>query len=165
MVTECQKCSRTIPIESVYCPYCGHGIKASARSTQVLVGGALMMVATMANLIFLVFALQALMNIYSWYPLLVAQFWFSYDQIFTMFFLTGVLFGFSAIILSLTRKRYRWTMVSSLLCTLSGGGAWIISMIIPHSNIMQSLLYYFFPLLATPSIGAVLIFFRKAEFK
>jgi hypothetical protein len=165
MVAECPKCSKTIPVDSVYCPYCGHGIKPPARSTQVSVGGALMIAATMANFIFLVYALQALINIHSWYPALVAQFWFSYNQIFTVFFLTGVLFGLSAIILSLTRKRYRWTMASSLLCTLSGGGAWIISMIIPHSNMLQSLLYYFFPLLAAPSIGVVLIFFRKAEFK
>jgi len=165
MVAECPKCSRTIPVDSVYCPYCGHGIKPSARSTQVSVGGALMIAATMANFIFLVYALQALINIHSWYPALVAQFWFSYNQVFTVFFLTGVLSGLSATILSLTRKKYTWTMASSLLCTLSGGGAWTLSMIIPHSNMLQSLLYYFLPLLAAPSIGVVLIFSRKAEFK
>jgi hypothetical protein len=124
-----------------------------------------MIVATVANLIFLVFALQAIINIHRWYPPLIAQTWFAYDQFLTVFFFIGLLFGLSATILSLSRKSYRWTLASSILCTLSGGGAWIISMIVPHSNTVQSLLYYFSPLLATPLIGAVLIFFRAAEFK
>lgn len=164
MVSECPKCGRTIPADSVYCPYCGYGIKPSARSTQVSVGGSLMIVAAVANLIFLVFSLRALANIYSWYPPLVAQVWFVYDQILTVFSFTGVLFGLSAAIFSLTRKSYKWTIAFAVLCTLSGGGAWIISMIIPHSNVVQSLLYYFLPLLTTPFIGTVLIFFRKSEF-
>jgi len=127
-------------------------------------GGSLMIVAAVANLIFLVFSLRALANIYSWYPPLVAQVWFLYDQILTVFSFTGVLFGLSAAILSLTRKSYKWTIAFAVLCTLSGGGAWIISMIIPHSNVVLSLLYYFLPLLTTSFIGTVLIFFRKSEF-
>jgi hypothetical protein len=123
-----------------------------------------MIVAAVANLIFLVFSLRALANIYSWYPPLVAQVWFVYDQILTVFSFTGVLFGLSAALLSLTRKSYKWTIAFAVLCTFSGGGGWIMSMIIPHSNVVQSLLYYFLPLLTTPFIGTVLIFFRKSEF-
>lgn len=164
MVSECPKCGRTIPDDSVYCPYCGYGIKPSARSTQVSAGGALMIAAAVVSLIFFVLSFQALLNIYNWYPPLVAQGWFVYDQMLTVFSFTGLVFGLSAAILSLTRKSYKWTMASAVLCTLSGGSAWIISMIIPHSNAVQSLLYYFLPFAATSFIGTVLIFFRKAEF-
>ncbi len=121
-------------------------MKPSARSTQVSVGGALMIVATVANLIFFVFAFQAIINIHRWYPPLVAQIWFAYDQFLVMFFFTGLLFGLCTAVLSLSRKSYRWTLASAMLCMLSGGGAWIISMIVPHSSIVQSLVYYFFPL-------------------
>ncbi|MCW4051648.1 MAG: zinc ribbon domain-containing protein [Candidatus Bathyarchaeota archaeon] len=165
MVSECPKCKRKSPVDSVYCPYCGRGMKPSARSTQVSVGGALMIVATVANLIFFVFAFQAIINIHRWYPPLVAQIWFAYDQFLVMFFFTGLLFGLCTAVLSLSRKSYRWTLASAMLCMLSGGGAWIISMIVPHSSIVQSLLYYFFPLLVAPFAGAVLIFLRSAEFQ
>jgi hypothetical protein len=164
MVSECSKCGRTAPDDSVYCPYCGHGIKPLARSAQVSAGGTLMIVAAVASLVFFVLSFNALLNIYSWYPPLVAQSWFIYDQIFTVFSFTGSLFGLSAAILSLTRKSYKWTIASALLCTLSGGGVWIISLIIPHSNVVQSLVFYFFPLFATSLIGTALIFLRKAEF-
>jgi len=164
MVSECPKCGRTIPNDSVYCPYCGYGIKPSARSTQVSAGGTLMIVAAVASLVLFVLSFQALLNIYKWYPPLVAQSWFVYDQMFTVFAFTGLLFGFSAAMLSFTRKSYKWTIASAVLCTLSGGGTWIISMVIPHSNAVLSLLYYFLPLFATSFIGTVLIFFRKAEF-
>jgi RNA polymerase subunit RPABC4/transcription elongation factor Spt4 len=164
MVVECPKCGRTIPDDSVYCPYCGYGIKPSSRSAQVWTGGTLIVVAAVASLILFVLSFYALLNIYSWYPPLVAQSWFVYDQLLTVFSFTGCLFGLSAATLSFTRKSYKWTMASSVLCTLSGGGAWIISMIIPHSNPLQSLLYYFLPLFITSLTGTVLIFFRKAEF-
>lgn len=164
MVSRCTKCGRTIPEDSVYCPYCGYGMKPSASSTQVSVGGTLMIVAAITSLIFFVLSFRALLNIYTWYPPLVAQSWFVYNQMFTVFSFTGLLFGLSAAILSLTRKSHRWALVSALLCMLSGGGVWIISMIIPHSDVVLSLLLYFLPLFATSFIGTVLIFFRKAEF-
>jgi hypothetical protein len=164
MVSDCPKCPRTIPDDSVYCPYCGYGIKPSARSTQVSAGGTLMIVAAVASLIFFILSFQALLNIYNWYPPLVAQGWFIYDQMLTIFSFTGLVFGFSAAILTLTRKSYRGTLASAVLCTLSGGGAWIISMIIPLSNMVQSLLYYFLPLFVSSFTGTMLIFFRKAEF-
>ncbi|MDH5732238.1 MAG: zinc ribbon domain-containing protein [Candidatus Bathyarchaeota archaeon] len=164
MTSECPKCSRTIPDDSVYCSYCGRGLQPSARSTQVSVGGALMIVAATGSLLFFVLSLQALANIYDWYPLLVAQRWFIYDQVHAVLSFSGLLFGFSGAILSLTRKSYNWTMASTALCTLSGGATWILSMIIPHSDALQSFLYYFLPLFVTAFVGTVLISFRKAEF-
>lgn len=164
MISECAKCGKTIPDGSVYCPYCGYGIKPSARSTQVSTGGTLMIVAAVAYLVFFVLSFRALLNIYNWYPPLVAQSWFVYDQMFTIFSFIGLVFGLLAAILSLTRKSYKLTVASAVLCTLSGGGIWIVSLVIPHSDVVQSLLLYFFPLFATSFVGTVLIFFRKAEF-
>lgn len=165
MVSACPKCGAKIPDDSVYCPYCGRGIKPSAKSSQVSVAGAFMIVAAVASLIFLILSIQALLNIHTWYPPLVAQSWFSYNQAFTGFSFTGFLFGLLAAFFSLTRKSYRWTMLFAVLCTLSAGGAWIISTMIPHSNAVQSFLYYFLPLLTPSLVGTVLILPRRAEFK
>lgn len=164
MVSECIKCGKTIPDDSVYCPYCGYGMRPSAKSTHVSVGGALMIVAAITSLIFFVLSFRALLNIYTWYPPLVAQSWFVYNQMFTVFSFTGLLFGLSAATLSLTRKSYRWALVCALFCVLSGGSVWTISMIIPHSDAVLSVLLVFLPLFATSFIGTVLIFLRKAEF-
>ena len=164
MVLECPKCGRIIPDDSVYCLYCGRGIKKSARSSQVSVGGALIVVAVVAFLIIFILSFQAVLNIYTWYPSLVAHSFFIYDQMLTAFSLSGMLCGIPAAILSLTRKSYLVTMAFAVLCTLSGGGTWIISMIIPHSNLILSLFCYFLPLFVTPFIGTMMILFRKAEF-
>jgi len=165
MASACPKCGKTIPSDSVYCPYCGRGLKPWARSTQVSFAGALLIVVTSASLIFLILSVQALSSIYSWYPPLVAQSWFVYDQAFTVLVFTGFLFGLLAAGFSLTRKSYVWTMIFSVLCACSACGAWIISLIIPHSSIEQSFLYYFMPLLLPSVVATVLIFPKRAEFK
>jgi hypothetical protein len=82
----------------------------------------------------------------------------------TMLTLAGFLFGFSSGMLSLSRRNYRLTMLSALLCTLSGGGAWLVSMVIPYSYAWYSFLFYFLPVLLTALIGTLLIYSRKAEF-
>jgi len=165
MVFKCPKCARTVPEDSVYCPYCGYGIKPSAKTTQVLAGGTLMIIAAVVSLIFFVLSIRALTQIYTWYPPEVAQGWIVYDQMLTIFSLTGFLFGFSAGILASIRINYRWTMASAMLCTLSGAGAWIISMIIPFANMWYSLFYYFLPMFTLPLVGTILIFPRKGEFE
>jgi hypothetical protein len=139
-------------------------MKPSARSSQVSAGGTLMIAAAVASLVFFVLSVRALLNIYDWYPALVAQSWFIYDQMFAFFSFIGLLSGLSAAIFSLTRKNYNLAIVSGLLCTFSGGGVWIISMIIPHSNVLQAVFFYFLPLLAPSFVGTALIFFRKSEF-
>ena len=165
MASECPKCGKTIPDDSVYCPYCGRGLKPWAKSTQVSVAGALLIVATSASLIFLILSVQALSNIYSWYPLLVAQSWFVYDQAFTVLVSAEFLFGLLAAGFSLTRKSYVWTMIFSVICACSACGAWVISLIIPHSSFGQSFLYYFMPLLLPSAVATALIFPKRAEFK
>ncbi len=164
MDSKCPHCHRDVPDDSVYCPYCGYGIQPSARTAQVSAAGTLLLVAAVASLIFFVQSVRALVQIYGWYPQSVAQSWIIYDQTLTVFSFIGLLFGFSAGTLSLSRKSYRWTMVSAVLCTLSGAGAWILSMVIPYVQLSQSLLFYFLPILLTALIGTLIIWPRKAEF-
>jgi hypothetical protein len=105
------------------------------------------------------------MQIYSWYPLSVAEDWIIYDQMLAIFSLTGFTFGFSSALLSLSRRNYRWTMISALACTLSGLGAWFLSLVIPYSYAWYSFLFYFLPVFLTALIGTLLVYPRKAEFR
>lgn len=164
MTSKCPRCEREVPSDSVYCPYCGYGIQPCARTTQVSTAGTLFLVAGIASLIFFILSFRALLQIYSWYPASVAEDWIIYDQMITAFSFIGLLFGFSTGLLSLSRKSYRWTMISAILCTFSGAGAWILSVIIPYASILYSFLYYFLPVLLTALIGTLLIYPRKAEF-
>lgn len=165
MVSRCPKCGRDVPDDSVYCPYCKHGLRPAAESTQVSAGGTLLIVAAVANLIIFVVSTRALANIYSWYPVNVAEGWIVYDQVLTFSSFTGFLFGLSAGILAQVRIRYAWTVASAVLCTISGLGSWIVSMAIPFANVQYSLLYYFLPMFTTGLIGTALILPRKPEFK
>jgi len=164
MTSKCPRCKREAPSDSVYCPYCGYGIQPSAKTTQVSAAGTLFLVAGIASLIFFILSFRALSQIYSWYPSSVAEDWIIYDELMTVFSFTGLLFGFSAGLLSLSRKSYRWTMISAVLCTVSGAGAWILSMIVPYASVLYSFFYYFLPVLLTSLIGTLLIYPRKAEF-
>jgi hypothetical protein len=164
MTQRCLRCKREVPTDSVYCPYCGYGIGPCAKTTQVSAAGTLFLVAGIASLIFFILSFRALAQIYGWYPPSVARDWIIYDQLITAFSFTGMLFGFSAGLLSLSRKSYRWTMISAVLCTVSGAGAWILSMIIPYASMLYSFLYYFLPVLLTALIGTLLIYPRRAEF-
>lgn len=165
MASTCPRCSKDVTDDQVYCPYCGRGLKPWAKSFQVSLAGALLIVVTVACLIFLIVSVQALLGIYSWYPPLVAQTWFVYDQALAMLVFTGFLFGLIAAGFSLARKSYVWTMIFSVVCACSACGAWVISLIIPHSSIAESFLYYFMPLLLPSVAATVLIFPRRAEFK
>ncbi len=165
LLMKCPRCSREVPVESVYCLYCGSGIQPSARTTWVSAAGALLTVASVASLLLLIQSLRALVQIYSWYPWSVAEDWIIYDQMLAAFSLTGFAFGFSSALLSLSRRNYKWTMISALSCTLSGGGAWLLSLIIPYSSAWFSFFFYFLPVFLTALIGALLIYPRKAEFR
>ena len=165
MTSKCPKCGKAVDDDLVYCPYCGRGLKPWAKSFQVSFAGALLIVTTVASMIFLIVSVQALLGIYSWYPPLVAQSWFVYDQALAMLVFTGFLFGLLAAGFSLARKSYVWTMIFSVVCAFSACGALVISLIIPHSSIAESFLYYFMPLLLPSVAATILIFPRRAEFK
>jgi hypothetical protein len=165
MVSECPRCGKAVADDLVYCPYCGRGLKPWAKSFQVSFAGALLIVVTVASLIFLIVSIQALSGIYSWYPPLVAQSWFLYDEALTVLVFAGFLFGLLAAGFSLARKSYLRSIIFSALCACSACGAWVISLIIPHSSFEQSFLYYFMPLLLPSVVATVLIFPKRAEFK
>lgn len=165
MASTCPKCRKTVPDDSIYCPYCAHGLKPSARTVRVFVGSILMIVAALGSLILLILSTQALLGIYNWYPQLAAQMWFVYDQMFTVFALSGLIFALPAAVLSLSRKSHKWTMISATLSTLSGGALWITSMIAPIVVLWESTVYLFIPLFIAPLLGTLLIYPRKAEFK
>jgi len=165
MVSTCPRCGKAVTDDFVYCPYCERGLKPWAKSFQVSFAGALLIVATATSLIFLVLTTQALLGIYSWYPPLVAQTWFVYDQALAVLVSSGFLFGLLAAGLSLARKNYVWTMIFSVLCACSACGALVILLIIPHSSIAASFLYYFMPLLLPSVAATTLIFPRRAEFR
>ncbi len=164
MVAECPKCGAAIPHDSVYCPYCGHGIQPSARSFQVSLAGALMVTFAIASLVLFVLSFRALLNIYSWYPASVAQVWFVYDHMLTTVSFAGLIFGLSAAVLILSRRSFSWAMAFSIFGAIAGGSSWVISMLIPHTNIAYSTVYYFVPLFATSFIGTLLVSRRKVEF-
>jgi hypothetical protein len=165
MVSECPRCGKAVADDLVYCPYCGRGLKPWAKSFQVSFAGALLIVVTVASLIFLIVSIQALVGIYSWYPPLVAQSWFIYDQVLAALVSAGFLFGLLGAGFSLARKSYVWTMIFSVLCVCSAIGALVTSLIIPHASIMESFLYYFTPLLLPSVVATALIFPRRAEFR
>lgn len=165
MVSTCPKCRRNVPEDAVYCPYCGYGLKPSARTTLVSTGGTLTIVAAVAHLIIFVQSVKALAEIYSWYPSIVARSWIVYDQTFAVLSFVGFLSGLLAGILSLGRIGYMWAMVFAVVCALSSIGVLSISMIIPFANVQYSLLYYFLPMSVPSFIALIIIYPRRAEFK
>ena len=164
MGAECSRCGKSIPTDSVYCPYCGRGIQPSAWSTQVSLAGALMITFVVASFVWFLLSFRALLSIYNWYPASVAQVGFVYDCMLTASTLAGFVVGLGAAALVLARSRYQWAMVLSVLATLVGGGSWVISMVIPRSNIAYSVLGFFLPLCATSLAGTLLVSSRKEEF-
>jgi hypothetical protein len=165
MVSSCPKCGRNVPDDAIYCPYCAHGLKATALTSNVSAAGVLMLVGTVGFLVVFLLATAALLQIYSWYPILIAQKWFVYDQILTGLCLAGFLFGLAAATLVFARKSHRSAVTLAVLCTLSGAGVWTLSMIIPEYKPLYSILYYFLPDFVAPLSATLLILRRKSEFK
>lgn len=132
---------------------------------QVSLAGALLITFAATSFVWFVLSFRALLNVYNWYPASVAQVWFLYDCMLAATTLAGFMVGLGAAALVFTRRSHRWAMVFSLLGTLVGGGSWIISMVIPRSNIAYSALGFFLPLFATSLAATLLVFSRKAEFR
>ena len=164
MASSCRRCGRNVPDDSVYCPYCGLGIKPSARTIQVSAAGTLMIVAAVTSLIFLILSFRALWMLYRWYPPGVANSWLFYDQGLAGFSFVSSVFGFISGLLALARRNYRLTVICAVVCTFSSAGAWTISLTIPFASVLYSFLYYFLPSFATALVGTILIYPRGAEF-
>jgi hypothetical protein len=165
MSLTCPKCGRSVPDDSVYCPYCAHGLKPSATTPQVSAAGVLMIAAAIGSFTLLILSINALAEIYTWVPRLVAQGWFIYGQSLAILSTVGLIAASTAAALSLKRKSYAWTVVSALACTFSGLATFAVSVIIPDFNLKNSFFYYFLPLFLTSLIGTLLVLRRKNEFK
>lgn len=105
MSSTCPKCGRNVPDDSVYCPYCAHGLKPSAATPRVSAAGVLMIAAAIGSFILLILSINALVEIYTWVPSLVAQGWFIYGQSLTILSTVGFVAGSAAAALSVKRKK------------------------------------------------------------
>jgi multisubunit Na+/H+ antiporter MnhE subunit len=132
---------------------------------RVSAGGVLMIAAGVASLALSLLCVRALLEIYSWYPQLIVQSWVGYVQLLTAFSLLELVSSVSVAVLSLMRKMYVLTMILAVLTTFSGAGAWLISMIVPGSRLLDSILYYFLPMLLAPLVATLLIYPRRKEFR
>ena len=124
-----------------------------------------MIVTAIGSLTLLILCINALVQIYGWFPRLVAQKWFIFGQLLAVISFVAFVSAASAAALTLGRKNYRLTIISAFVCTFSGLATYTISVIIPDFNSMNSFIYYFLPLFVTPFIGTLLILKRKQEFK
>jgi len=165
MASTCPKCARPVPDDAIYCPHCGNGLKPSAHTIDVSIGGTLMVVGAIASLVIFLLSVDALLEIYRWYPQLIAQEWFFYDELFSAFSFASFIFGIAASGLSLARKNYLFFIFTATVCTIAGAGVWIISMIVPGYSLFSSLLYYFLPIFLPSLIGILLVVRRKPEFR
>lgn len=163
MSLQCPKCGKPVSADAVYCAYCGHGLKPSATTVYTHLAVAFMIVATVGSMVIFILSALALQGVYSWYPQFVAQQWFVYDQLLTVFSFSGFVFGTAATVFILSRKSADVAIASAGLCTLSGAGVFTVSLIQPLPVLWQSILYYFLPLFIVPLTGNLLAFLRKEE--
>jgi len=124
-----------------------------------------MIVTAVGSLILLTLSLNALIQIYNWVPRLIAQKWFIYGQLLTVMSFVDFISASAAAALIMGRKNHRWTMISAFVSMFSGLATYVISVIIPDFNSLNSFVYYFLPLFFTPLIGTSLVLRRKEEFR
>ena len=165
MTMKCPKCGKTPPDDALYCPYCAHGLTPAARTDRVSVAGVLMIIASASSFILFALSLRALLDIYRWYPRLVMQDWFIYNQLLIVFAVVGLFSGAYAARLTLWRSKYNLTMLFAAMCTASGFCTWITSMMTPHALALNAFIYYFLPMILAPAVGLLLIYPRKPEFR
>jgi len=165
MASTCPKCGRNVPDYSAYCPHCGFGISPHARTSRIYFTSLLMVIASVGSLILLVLSARALLYVETWYPLVAAQSWFVFNWMFLLLSLCEVVSGVVAAFFSYSRRSFRWATTSAVLCTLSGGGIWLVSLLAPSYQVWQSILYYFLPMFLPPLVGTILLFPRRQEFE
>jgi len=163
MSVQCTKHRRTVSIDAAYRVYHPDTPDVAAKTAHTNAGGTLMIVATTASMIIFVLSVFALQNIYNWYPKLVAQQWFIYDQLLTAFSFLELIFGALATTLILSKRSFRVAVTLGTICTLSGASAFVVTLIQPLAVLWESLLYYFLPLFLTPLTGTLLTYLQGEE--
>jgi hypothetical protein len=133
----------------------------SAKIAYMYVASLMMIVATADSLIVFILSVTALRSIYGWYPQFVAQQWFIYDQLFTVFSFVGMVSGASSTVLVLSKGSFVGAVSSAFVCIVSGASVLVISLIQPLALLWESILYYFLPWFAASLIGTLLIYLRN----
>jgi len=147
------------PVE--YGTYDRHRDQSTVSVICLFTAAALMIVGTAEFLYVFVESLLALQGVYQWYPQFVAQQWFIYDELFTIFTFCGALFGSLAVTLALSGRNLTGTIIAGLLCAISGACVFIISLVAPLGLLWRSILYFFLPLFLLPLVGTLLLYYVK----
>ena len=165
MVIRCPKCEEQIPDDSIYCPYCAHGIAPSARTAQVYAASLLMIITCASSSIFIILSIRALLYISTWYPIMVVQSFYVYNQMLLALSLGALISGGIAATISYSRWSYMLATRSATVCVLLGGCILAITLVVPGYPLWGSILYYFLPQFLPSLIGTILLLQRKSEFK
>ena len=127
-----------------------------SRANFLFLSAVLMIFSSVWFLVMFVTSVQALQGIYGWYPQFVAQSWFIYDELFAVFTLLGLLFGFLSAGSMLANKNPTATLIIGILCVISGAGLSITSLVAPLAVLSKSILYYLLPSFLVPLTGTLL---------
>jgi len=130
--------------------------KSFSRNDFLFLSAVLMIVSSVWFLVMFVKSVQALQGIYSWYPQLVAQTWFIYDELFAVFTFLGLLFGFISAGSVLSNKNPTVALIIGIPCVISGACLSILSLIAPLASLSNSILYYILPSFLIPLAGMLL---------
>lgn len=165
MVSRCPKCEEQIPDDSVYCPYCAHGIAPSARTAQAYAASLLMIITCASSSIFIILSIRALLYISTWYPMMVAQSFYIYNQMLLALSLGALISGGISATISYSRWSYKLAITSAAVFVLLEGCILAITLVVPGYPLWGSILYYFLPQFLPSLIGTILLLPRKSEFK
>jgi hypothetical protein len=157
------KHSKTLSINATYCAFYPSVSDVTAKTAQTNPAGTLMIVATTASMVIFILSAYALRDIYRWYPRVVAQQWFIYDQLLTAFSFLGLVFGALTTSLIWSKRSSRAAVALGTICTLCGLSASIVTLIEPLAVLWESLVFYFLPLFITPLTGTLLTYLQEEE--
>jgi hypothetical protein len=135
--------------------------RSSISINYLFTAAALMIVGTTGFLVVFVESVLALQGVYEWYPQFVAQQWFIYDELFTIFTFLGLLFGSLTASFILSKRNLTGTLITGLLCTISGASVFVTSLIAPLAVLWRSLLYYCLPVFLAPLVGTMLFYYAR----
>jgi hypothetical protein len=165
MVIICPKCEEQIPDDSIYCPYCAHGIANSARTVQVYAASLLMIITCTSSFIFIILSIRALLYISTWYPMIVAQSFYIYNQMLLALSICALISGGISTAISYNRLSYKLAITSAVACVLFGGCILTLALMVPGYPLWGSILFYFLPQFLPSLIGTILLSPRRSEFK
>jgi len=157
------KHSRTLFIEPPCCAFYPGRSDVTTKPAQTNSGSTLMIVATLASAVIFILSVFALQDIYRWYPRIVAQQWFIYDQLLTAFSVLGLVFGALTTSLVLSKKSWRAAVTFGIICTMSGLGAFIVTLIQPLAVLWESIVFFFLPLFVAPLAGTLMIYLHGED--